>query len=115
LRECRGNGVKLALVTRNLRVSVDHLCRRFDLYFDSVVTREFFPLKPDPAPVLRIVGEWDIPARDVLMVGDYLHDIECGQRAGTRTCFYQNPGMPFYGQDADITVASMRELAQVVF
>jgi hypothetical protein len=35
--------------------------------------------------------------------------------AGTRTCFFQNPGLPFYGEKADFVVRSMAELQAIVW
>lgn len=115
LAECRRNLVKLGLVTRNVQRSVDHLCARFDLQFDAVLTREFPFLKPDPAPVLQILQEWGLAPADALMVGDYLHDIDCGRAAGTDTCFFHNPGTPFWGAHANHVVQSMTELRALVF
>lgn len=110
LERCRASGVRLGLITRNVRRSVDTLCRKFDLTFDHVITREFPHLKPHPAPILHMLEEWGIAPADALMVGDFTHDIECGNAAGAHTCFYLNPGGRDYGADADITVRSMPEL-----
>jgi len=114
LQDCRNNAIRLGLITRNARKSVDRLCERFGLAFDAVVTREFPHLKPHPGPVLHIVDEWGVPPERVLMVGDYLYDIQCGSSAGTRTCFFLNPGKSDYGNEADFTVSSMQELRSMV-
>ena len=114
LHRVREAGLRLGLLTRNARRSVDHLCAQYGLVFDSVVTREFPHLKPHPAPVLHILAAWDMAPRDALMIGDYLHDVECGNAAGTATCFFQNPERPFYGEDADFTVHSMAELGRLL-
>ena len=46
--------------------------------------------------------------------GGGLH-IESGRAAGTRTCFFQNPGHSFHGKNADYVVSSMRELEALLF
>lgn len=115
LARCRQEAVRLGLLTRNARRSVEHLCARYGLSFDIAITREFPSMKPHPGPILHMLQAWEIAPAAVLMTGDYLHDIECGRTAGTRTCFFQNPGAPWYGQDADFTVASMAELEAIVF
>jgi HAD superfamily hydrolase (TIGR01549 family) len=115
LSRCRTATIRVGLVTRNLRKSVDHLCRRYSLRFDAVITREFPFLKPHPAPILHMLEGWRMLPQDALTVGDYLHDIDSGRAAGTSTCFFQNPGQPFYGQNADFVVASMLELDRLVF
>jgi HAD superfamily hydrolase (TIGR01549 family) len=115
LHRCAAAGLRLGLLTRNQRSSVEHMCRVHALTFDAVVTREFAEIKPHPAPAQHILRQWSLDPHTVLMVGDYVHDIECGRRAGTRTCFFQNPGATFHGEGADHVVASMRELGLVIF
>jgi len=115
LRKCRNHSLKVGLVTRNAGRSVDHFCERHGFVFDGVVTREFDVLKPHPGPVLHLLRAWSLPARSVLTIGDYLYDIQSGQAAGTRTCFFQNPGAAFHGQDADFTCTSMLEIDRIVF
>ncbi len=41
--------------------------------------------KPEPGMVLQAAAEWDIDLSASYFVGDKAVDIECGQRAGTRT------------------------------
>jgi HAD superfamily hydrolase (TIGR01549 family) len=115
LAECRRRAIRLGLLTRNAAPSVHELCRRFGLTFDAVVTRDFPFIKPHPEPVLHIVRQWGLAPGDVLMVGDYVHDITCGRAAGTKTCFFHNPGFPDWGRQADFTVSSMKEIARIAF
>ncbi len=115
LEECRRHEMKLGILTRNEKSSVEHLCRRFDLCFDVVVTREFEHIKPHPGPVLHMLGLWQLMPVQALMIGDYIHDIECGRAAGADTCFFLNPGCPDFSDDADYTVSSMQELHRLVF
>jgi HAD superfamily hydrolase (TIGR01549 family) len=115
LNDCRTAGVRLGVVTRNTQRSVDMLCQNFGLRFDCALTRTFAFMKPHPGPVRHMLEVWGIPGAQALMVGDYLHDVECGRNAGTLTCFYQNPGYPDYGEKADYTVCSMAELHRVIF
>ena len=115
LRRCREAGFKLGLVTRNTQRSVDYFCSAHGLTFDGVITREFPFMKPHPGPIRHLLETWSVAPQATLTIGDYLHDIDCGRAAGTRTCFYQNDGKPFFGQDADFVVASMRELEAVIF
>jgi len=115
LAACRPCGLRTAIVTRNTQRSVDALCRKYHLSVDAVVTREFFFIKPHPAPVLHVLTKWALPPGRVLTIGDYVHDIVAGRAAGTRTCYFQNPGRPLCETEADYTVRSMRELRGIVF
>ncbi len=115
LRDCRSTGIRLGIVTRNTPQGVDAFCEMFDLQFDCILTRAFPFMKPHPAPVLHILEDWNLAGSDALMVGDYVHDIDCGREAGTDTCFYQNPGHPDHGITANFTVHSMQELSTIIF
>jgi len=115
LDRCRAGDMRMGLITRNVRRSVDTLCRKFDLSFDYVITREFPHLKPHPAPILHMLEKWGIAPGDTLMVGDYIHDIECGLAAGTDTCYFLNPGRTDFGKDATFTVHSMPELEAIIW
>jgi len=115
LAACRRRAMKLGLITRNAASSVDALCRRFGLAFDAVVTRDFSHMKPHPEVVRHVLRQWSLPAERALVVGDYVHDLECGRAAGTATCFFHNPGHTFYGAQADFVVRSMAELAAILF
>jgi HAD superfamily hydrolase (TIGR01509 family) len=115
LQHCRRDGIRLGVVTRNAMPSVRHLCERFDLEFDMVVTREFPFMKPHPEPVRHLLQAWQIEPRQAIMVGDYLHDLECGRAAGALTCFFQNPGHRSYAAEADYSVSSMEELRDLIY
>lgn len=114
LGRSRERGLKVGILTRNARYSVDQLCLRFGLSFDAVVTREFEQIKPHPAPVLHILKQWGMRPAEALVIGDYIHDVEAGRAAGTRTCFYHNAGFPDWGAEADFKVSSMGELEALV-
>lgn len=114
LRDCRAAGMRLGLVTRNAMRSVEHLCERFALRFDAVLTREFPFLKPHPGPILHILEDWGMPADRALVIGDYLYDLESGRAAGALTCFFHNNGTRSYAEHADYAVASMAELRRIV-
>lgn len=111
---CRKNSIKIGVLTRNVKTSVDALCQRFKLNFDMIITREFEYIKPHPGPINHMLKTWDIKPEDTIMVGDYIHDIECGSAAGTKTCFFHNPGYVDYGSEADYSVTSMEQLHKII-
>ena len=115
LGKCRARGLKLAVVTRNTHLSVESLCQRFGLNFDLVLTRAFRHIKPHPGPVLHILDAWRLAPRDVLVIGDYVHDIDCGRAAGAPTCLFRNPGYTAPGAEPDFVVSSMAELDRLLF
>lgn len=115
LEEIRRREWRLGLLTRNTRQSVELLCDRFDLCFDRVLTREHPFIKPRPEPVLTMCADWNLSPAEVLVVGDYRHDIECGRRAGAPTCFVRNPGATDFSDMADYAVDSLLELHELLF
>lgn len=114
LTKFRKAGVRLGILTRNSSRSVEHFLERFGLDFDCHLGRDFKAIKPDPAPLLHIIGKWGLEPGECLMVGDYIHDIECGRAAGTRTCFFHNDGYESFAAHADYSVRSYAELELVV-
>ncbi len=115
LQRCRRHDLKLGIVTRNTQRSVDALCRMCRITFDVVVTREFPFLKPHPEPVRHIARTWHLPPARILVVGDYIYDIQSGRAAGARTCFFGNPGLADFSAEADFAVGSMAELEALLW
>ena len=50
--------------------------------FYQILTRDFQPIKPDPATILHICEKWSVEPAQVAVVGDYKTDMICGKRAG---------------------------------
>ena len=56
-------------------------------YFSCVLGGDSLPVKkPDPLPVKKVLEEWKAQPSEVVIVGDSLHDIEAGKKAGILTC-----------------------------
>ena len=82
--------VPAAILTRNSRSSVlralDNFCGICASDFPAIITRDDPAApKPNPEGVLLAADRLGIPAREILMVGDFIFDIEAGQRAGAMT------------------------------
>lgn len=84
----RQRGIRQAVLTRNSRPCTLATLSRFGLEFDPVVTREDAPPKPDPTAILEICHRWKLPAQQVVMLGDYVFDLEAGRAAGCRTVLF---------------------------
>lgn len=85
LRQLRGWGLKIGLVTNNGRVGTEITLRRLDLngFFDVVVTRDDCEeMKPDPGPVRKVLEEIHMSPEDAMLVGDGLMDIRAAKAAG---------------------------------
>ncbi|OGV58724.1 MAG: hypothetical protein A2X45_22525 [Lentisphaerae bacterium GWF2_50_93] len=110
----RKKDVRLGLLTRNSRRSVQSFMEVTGIQFDQVITREYPFMKPRPEPVIHMLEKWKLNPDEALVVGDYIHDIECGRAAGTRTCFFANPGSTSYAEFADYSVSSFSELMNLL-
>jgi HAD superfamily hydrolase (TIGR01549 family) len=82
--------VRKGICTRNFDTPVTHLLTNHVPHttFAPIITREFRPPKPHPAGILHIASQWDLGeqgARNLIMVGDSIDDMEAGFRAGCAT------------------------------
>jgi len=95
----RAQDLCLGVVTRNSRAAATSMLSKHGLTFDPVWTREDGPTKPDPWAILESCRRWQFSPREVVMVGDFRFDIECGQRAGAYTTYYRPVGDNDCGAD----------------
>jgi len=85
LADLRRRGTKVAVLTRNSRVSVDAACARHGIEFDRAVTREDHKPKPSPDGIHFLMAACGAESREAVMIGDYRYDVEAGANAGIRT------------------------------
>ena len=105
----------MALLTRNSRRSVEGVCRKLDLRFDIVITREDGPHKPAPDSILQIARRWDMSPHEVLMVGDYKWDVLCAKNAGAPCVVLVNGGnVPDWAKEADFIIKRLTELIPII-
>lgn len=77
--------IRRAIFSRNSTAIIRDTLARVDLTFTDIIGREDGPPKPDPAGIRQLCGRWRISPQQILVVGDYLYDIEAGRAAGART------------------------------
>ena len=112
--------LRSGVLTRNSRASVDTTFGHLGWTFDTVLTREDAPAKPDPTGVLAICRDWNLAPADVLFVGDYLFDLQAGHNAGTRAVLFvpdlatRPEALPEWSDEADWVVGGFDELHQLV-
>ena len=112
--------LRSGVLTRNSRASVDTTFGQLGWTFDTVLTREDAPAKPDPTGVLAICQDWNMAPADVLFVGDYLFDLQAGHNAGTRAVLFvpdlstRSEALPKWSDEADWVVGGYDELHQLI-
>ena len=113
LRQLENHGLRLGLVTRNSRKSVDLIQSRLRLPFLTIVTREDAPPKPAPDPILLACRRLGLGTAEALFVGDFEFDMLAGRRAGVRTVLLCNPVQPS-SPNADHMIASLADIPQLL-
>ncbi|MCE9605374.1 MAG: HAD family hydrolase [Planctomycetia bacterium] len=110
-------GMHRALWTRNSRAVALQTIARLQMPFEIVVARDDAPPKPDPTAVRDLCRRWKIEPNEIVVVGDYVFDIEAGRRAGARTVLY-TAGAPLEtceGHElADFHLASFEQTEQLL-
>lgn len=98
----RSKGIGVGLITRNRLSCIERALQNFDALdisdFDVVVSRETpVDIKPSGDGVLLAARTLNVDIRQVLMVGDFIFDIQAGQAAGCMTALLGHgtaPGSP---------------------
>ncbi|MBI2440598.1 MAG: HAD family hydrolase [Lentisphaerae bacterium] len=112
--------IRRGILTRNRRVSVATALKNFAQVrladFTVIITRDHVERpKPDPEGVLLAARRLKVKPSELLVVGDYIYDIEAGKSAGARTVFLESefttrrPAPP-----ADFSIRSLNEVAGLI-
>lgn len=112
--ELARRGIRTALLTRNSAESVRTVLGRFGLSFDCWLSREHAEPKPSPRPVLAIAERLALEPSELLMVGDYLFDVQSGLAAGAWTAFVRRPGGLDPPEEADVVIDNLLELLDLI-
>jgi HAD superfamily hydrolase (TIGR01509 family) len=110
LATVRAMDLPLAIVTRNSRASLAAVCRRLGIGVDLLVAREDAPPKPDPACLHYTAKQLAVPIEQLLMIGDYRHDMDAGRAAGAMTVLLTNGRPPSWPVEADLIIEQLHDL-----
>ena len=99
VRELAGRGYRLGILTRNARelahVTLEAIGLADCFALADVLGRDDAPPKPHPGGLLKLAEAWKVPASEMVMVGDYRFDLDCGRAAGARTVLVNLPDNPW--------------------
>lgn len=108
-------GARLGILTRNTRKNALRTLERigFSRFFPSacVIGRGEAPPKPDPTGIKQLSSGWGTAMDDLVMVGDYLFDLQTGRAAGAATVHVDRTGAFRWPEYTDLGVVSLNELA----
>ena len=110
-----GRGCNLGILTRNSREIALQTLEHIGLapYFprESILGRDEALPKPDPDGIRQLARFWEKATGALVMVGDYLYDLQAGQAAGAATIHVHGPGVSRWPEWTDLCVISLEELA----
>jgi phosphoglycolate phosphatase-like HAD superfamily hydrolase len=79
-----------------------------------VLGRDEVAPKPDPAGILHLLGQWQAGPDTVVMVGDYLFDLQAGRNAGAVTIHVGRPDSQRWPDVTDITIDNLADLTGIL-
>ena len=82
LEDLRRRGIRIGILTRNRKCNALAIARKHNIQFDRIVGREDGPVKPDAFGVRHLCRTFGVDPAETLLVGDYLHDLQCARAAG---------------------------------
>ena len=110
LAAIRDANIKLALLTRNTRESMQTVIGKFDLQFDLAWSREHGPIKPEPDSVLKACGILNVAPEQTACVGDFQYDIVAANAAGAVSILFAPDQRPQFADAADHVITQLSEL-----
>ncbi len=116
----RSKNLRIGIISRNSRRSIDRALENFggtsESDFDFIISRDD-PIKPKPSPdgILLAAKKLKVNVQELLVIGDYVFDIQAGNRAGAITVFLSNGEKPkFTAPENDFTISSLFELKEII-
>lgn len=99
VRTLAARGYRLGILTRNAR-ELAHITLAaigIDDCFatEDILGRDEALPKPNPEGLLKLARQWGVAPSQMVMVGDYRFDLDCGRAAGTRTVLVNLPENPW--------------------
>jgi len=111
----RNQGLCVGVLTRNKRENALRVAAKHDLTLDGVLGREDGPAKPDAHGILSLCRQFGVEPRETLMVGDYVHDLQCAQAAcAIGVLMESHPNAERFEQYADFTIKNLGSILQIV-
>ena len=115
----QATGMPVGLFSRNSFRAIRRALKNFKHIgpadFDLIISRdETIAPKPHPAGIFLAAERFGVQPANLLMVGDYLFDIEAGNRAGAPTALITYGISPDFTCRADVIVENMADLKKFI-
>ncbi|CAN2047924.1 hydrogenase expression/formation protein HypE [Candidatus Magnetomoraceae bacterium gMMP-13] len=116
----RSKGLAIGIITRNTLKSIKIAFKNFKSIsiddFDLIISRnDPVDTKPSPDGIFFAAKKFDIDINQLVVVGDYIIDIQAGKKAGAITVLLDNnnesdPLMP----ESDYKISFLKELKKII-
>ena len=120
LQYLHSQGLAVGIISRNSFDSIELALQNFKNInisdFNLIITRDT-PVKPKPSPdgILMAAQELNVDVQQLLMVGDFIFDIQAGQYAGSMTVFIDNGQPPGpHKIESDFRISRLEELKKII-
>ena len=116
----RSKGIGIGVITRNTLSSVERTFQNFEdidmSHFDVIVSRETpVRLKPSGDGIILAAKTLNVDVKQILMVGDFVFDIQAGQTAGCMTAFLDYGTVSGITKvESDFIVSGLEEIKHIV-
>lgn len=111
----REMGMKIGILTRNIREHAELVADRHGLKFDAIADRFTGPVKPDPHGMFYICEKFGVLPSQALAVGDYLFDIISANSAGCVSVLYKShKNADEFTKHARYSIDDLSELLNIV-
>lgn len=116
----RSKGIDIGIITRNTLSSLERAFQNFEhidmSHFDVIVSRETpVRLKPSGDGIILAAKTLNVDVTQILMVGDFVFDIQAGQTAGCMTAFLDYKTVSGTTKvESDFIVSGLEEIKHIV-
>ena len=111
-------GYRLGILTRNTRdIALKSLeCLGIGTYFSEacILGRGDVLPKPDPEGLFRLSAQWETAPHELVMIGDYIFDLQTGRNAGAATIHVDRTRSFSWPELTDIGVETLEELLSLL-
>ena len=118
IRFLKKKRIPAVIISRNSHKSIARSLENFtDITshsFYRIISRDDpFPVKPDPSSIFQIASDLQISPEEIIIVGDYIHDISAGINGGCKT-IYKITGRDIdHLVKSDYRIISLKELIPI--
>lgn len=109
-------GCQLGILTRNTRenalITVEAIGLLSLFAEEAIIGCDEAKPKPDPDGIFRLADQWNVNPNQMVMVGDYLYDLQAGRAAGTATIHVDTSSTFPWKPWMDLGITSLEELYQ---